>query len=551
MLAANMAETDMQDPSVELARRQSRMLDSARSHAELVDVCVREVEALMARLQPKFNPLLSTGLPTFVRTLQRELVLLQDLVAELAGSSGAAGPSIPDDALKLHDRRLEASANVASRGVGQWERLKRSRRLVAVNQAFQGSSREDRRSELARLDVSGCEKQKMHRILKEQGRVEVDVVAGGREWLAAKTVQRDRLARQMTDCGWAWGEHELGDRVDDDEWDHVPLAKYMRRLVAAARMNRHEYRYPTIRLILSSLSRADDEIDIFLDQLVHIDPLVQVILEYQEGPFMSTEPPPLDVALDNLVGDELEDLTPTLNLDHTILIDLISDLTHSSLEPQLWQAPTTRAQIEEENRHEGGLMARTLYPVLADRRLVCTSEAAEHFHYVLQNVGTETERERARLLVPWGQDALSLPTKDTRDRFQQLSIHHLPDSVKLPIEIIPEPWDMPSITKAVSSGVLPRVALDVAEASAFKSSKLSIFIYGWAARVATVTSNKEVRRQVRAWVKANAQSEDDVGPLIWTLQVTRNLLAKNASPRPGWHERQGNGGPDNDDDDNE
>ncbi|KAH6989332.1 hypothetical protein BKA56DRAFT_475494 [Ilyonectria sp. MPI-CAGE-AT-0026] len=526
-----MAASEAHDAGAESAERQSRMLESARNHAELVDVCVREVDALIARLQPKCNPMLSTGLPTYLRTLQREHVLLRELVAELAS------PNCADESLKLQDRRLEASVNVVSRGVAQWERLKRSRRIVTVNQAFQGSSRDDRRSEVAKLDMAGREKQKMHRILKEQGRVEVDVVEGGREWLTVKTVQRDRLARQLTDCGWSWGEHELGDRVDEDEWDDVPLAKYVRRLVAAARMNRHNYRFPRIRLILSSLSRADDEIDVFIDQLVHIDPLVEVIMEYQEGAFMSTAPPPLDVALDNLVGDELEDLTATLNLDHTILIDLISDLTHASLEPQLWQAPTTRAQIEEENRHDGGLMARTLYPVLAGRRLVCTSEAADHFHYVLRNVGTETERERARLLVPWDDETRSMSTKDIRDRFQQLSIHQLPDDVKAPIDIIPEPWDMPAISQAVSSGVLPRVALDVAEASAFKSSKLSIFIYGWAAGVATVTSNKEVRRQVRAWVKLNARSEDDIGPLIWTLQVTRNLLAKNASPRPGWHDK--------------
>ncbi|KAF7542345.1 hypothetical protein G7Z17_g11648 [Cylindrodendrum hubeiense] len=537
-----MAVSEAQDPSAESAMRQSRMLESARKHTELVDVCVREVEALIARLQPRLSPLLSTGLPTYVRTLQREHVLLRDLATELAS------PNIADEALKLQDRRLEASVNVTSRGVAQWERLKRSRRFVAVNQAFQGSSRDDRRSEVAKLDVAGREKQKMHRILKEQGRVEVDVVEGGREWIAVKTVQRDRLARQLTDCGWAWGEHEMGDRVDEDEWDDVPLAKFVKRLIAAARMNRHEYRFPKIRLILSSLSRADDEIDIFINQLAHIDPLVEVLLEYQEGSFMSTPPPPLDAALDNLVGDELEDLTPTLNLDHTILIDLISDLTHSSLEPQAWQAPSTSSQIEEENRHEGGLMARTLYPVLAGRRIVCTSEAAEHFHHVLKNVGTETERERGRLLVPWGDETRSMSTKDIRDRFQQLSIHHLPDDVQVPVETVPEPWDMPAISQAVSRGVLPRVALDVAEASAFKSSKLSIFIYGWAAGVATVTSNKEVRRQVRAWVKINARSEDDIGPLIWTLQVTRNLLAKNASPRPGWHVK-GRESDDDDDDD--
>ncbi|KPM40309.1 hypothetical protein AK830_g6220 [Neonectria ditissima] len=530
--------------------RQARMLDSARTHVRLVDVCVQEVEAFMARLQPKFQPAPSapTGLPSFVRTLQREQAVLQAL-----GTALASPDLLAAEALKLHDRRLEPSVSMACRAVAQWDRLKRCRRFVAVNQAFQGSSRLDRHSEMARLDVVGREKQKMHRILKEQGRVEVDVVDGGRGWLAVKTVQRDRLARQLGDCGWAWGEHSLGDRVDEDEWDDVPLAKYVRRLVAAARANRHEYHFPTIRLVLSSLSRADDEIDVFLDQLVHMDPFVRVILEYHDGPFMSTAPPPLDVAINNLVGDELEDLTPTLNLDHTVLIDLISDLTHVLLEPQPWQAQDTRTQIEQENRHrhEGGLMAPTIYPILANRRLMCTSEAAEHFHNVLKTVGTETERERGRLLVPWDDETRSMSTPDIQARFQELSIHPLPDNVEVPVNICPESWDAPAIARAVSSGVLPQVALDVAEHSAFKSSKLSIFMYGWAAGVATVTSNKEVRRQVGTLVKEHAHSESDAGPFIWPVHVTRNLLAKNASPRPGWHDRTATNGGGIDDDDDE
>ncbi|KAJ3510965.1 hypothetical protein NM208_g15476 [Fusarium decemcellulare] len=343
----------------------------------------------------------------------------------------------------------------------------------------------------------------------------------------------------MTDCGWGWGDHDLGDKVDEDEWEDTPLAKYVRRLVAAARMNRHEYQFPRIRLVLSNLSHGEEELDIFLYQLEHMDPLVQVIIEDQNSSFITASLPPLDVAIDNLVGDELAPLTSMINLDHTILIDLISDLTHMQLEPQPWQSRTTRVQIEEENSYEDGLMARTMYPVLAGRKLLCTREAAIHFHEVLETVGTDTERERGRLLVPWDDEARSMSPDVARKRFQELSVHDLPPSVQVPITVIEESWDMDSITDAVSRGTLPRVAEDVARSSGFKSSKLSIFMYGWAAGLTTVTSNKEVRGQVRTWVEAHRKDDEEVGPQIWRVDVTRNLLAKAAKPREGWQEKDG------------
>ncbi|KAI8667968.1 hypothetical protein NCS55_00820600 [Fusarium keratoplasticum] len=522
-----------QNVDPETALRQSQMLESARSHSRLLVTSINEIELLVKRLEAKSRPVASSGLPTFIRTLQRENETLSGLVNELSSTS------LDAQKLTLQDRKLDASVNVVNRSVAQWDRLKRCGGFVAVNQTFQGSSKDGRKREVAKLDIAGQEKQKMHRLLKEQGRVEVDVVEGGREWLAVKAISPDRLARQMTDCGWGWGDHELGDKVDNDEWEDTPLAKFVRRLVAAARMNRHEYQFPRIRLVLSNLSRGEEELDIFLYQLEHMDPLVEVIIEDQDSTFITAPPPPLDEALEKLVGDELASITSTVNLDHTILIDLISDLTHTDLQPQPWQSRTTRAQIEEENSHEGGLMARTLYPVLAGRKLVCTWEAAIHFHDVLETVGTATERERGRLLVPWDDDIRNMSSDMIRQRFQQLSIHTLPADVQVPVTILQESWKMDAVTDAVSNGTLPRVAQDVARSSGFKSSKLSIFMYGWAAGVTTITSNKEVRGQIRTWIETHRTDDEEIGPQIWRVDVTRNLLAKAAKPREGWQEKDG------------
>ncbi|KAL6915973.1 hypothetical protein FSHL1_007422 [Fusarium sambucinum] len=519
----------------ETALRRSKILDLAKSHSTLLIASVHEIQKFISSLEAKSKPVSSSGLPTFLKALQRENCALCKLIEEFSSD-----PNYDTQRLMVRERKLDASVTFAIQSIAQWNRLKKSHGFVAINQSFQGSTKDARRQEIERRQLSGKDKHNMHRLLKEQGRVEVDVVEGGREWITVKAISHDRLARQMNDCGWGWGEHELGDQVDRDEWEDTPLAKYVQRLVTAARMNRHEYRFPRIHLILASLSRGEEELDILLHQLKHIDPLVEVIIEDQDSDFVTAPSPPLDIAIENLIGDELASLTSTINLDHTILIDLISDLTHLDLEPQPWQSRTTRAQINEENAHQGGLMARVLYPVLAGRKLVCTREAADHFHDVLRTVGTESERERGRLLIPWsGTGTQELSSDLIRERFQKLTVHPLPSNVQIPVSVIDELWDMDAISAAIAKGVLPQVAQYVALSSGFKSSKLSIFMYGWAAELTTLTSNKEVRGQIRTWLEANRKNDEEMGPQIWRLEVTRNLLAKAAEPRVGWQEGDG------------
>ncbi|KAM0187444.1 hypothetical protein ACHAPI_011160 [Fusarium lateritium] len=532
---ANYSTSTSQDDKTENTLRQSQLLDSAKKHSTQLIASIHEIKQFIQKLQEKSRPVSSSGLPTFLRTLERENTALSNIIKEVSNPNTVFDTHI----LTLQERKVDASATIANHNIAQWNQLKKSHGFIAINQAFQGSSKDARREEIQKHQITGKEKHNMHRLLKERGRVEVDVVHGGYEWITSKAISRDRLARQMNDSGWGWGDHELGDQVDRDEWEDAPLAKYVQRLVTAARMNRHEYRFPKIRLILTNLGRGETELDILLHQLEHMDPLVEVIIEDQNSTFVTAAPPPLDIAIENLLGDELASLTPTVNLDHTILIDLISDLTHLNLKPQLWQSRTTRAQIDEENAHKGGLMARMLYPVLADRKLVCTREAADHFHEVLRTVGTETERERGRLLIPWGNDAQEISSDHIRERFQELTVYPLPSNVQIPITAIDEPWDMEAITRAISGGTLPQVAHEVALSSAFKSSKLSIFMYGWAAGLTTVTSNKEVRGQIRTWVETHRKHDEEIGPQIWRLEVTRNLLAKAAKPREGWQEKDG------------
>ncbi|KJZ79449.1 hypothetical protein HIM_00918 [Hirsutella minnesotensis 3608] len=505
--------------------QQNGVLDTIRASLSLAESYLPEIGTLLERVAERRTAAQVTGLPTFLRNLKRTEESLKLALSDLRTST------LDEDALTRLERKLEASLTEMARGATHWDILKRCRGLVAVNRSFQGSTSEHRKREMARMTLSGREKQMLHRSMKEQGKVEVDVVEGGDEWLEVKTLQPDRLVRQMTDGGWAWGDHAVGDDVDEAEWEDVPLAKQIRRLAAAARMNRHEYRIPHVRVVLPNIRRGDNQdVDALLDQLSRVDPLVRVTLEDGASSFLAEPLPALEESIERLLGDELAGLTPTLNMDHTILVDLASDLTHLRLEPQPWQASTTRAQIQDEARH-GGLMARTLYPILDGRVLVCTREAADHFHEVLGTVGTATERERGGYLVPLDPEIRRLAPEVLRARFQRLSVYPLPPTVQMPVVIIDEDWSWASIQRAVCQGRLPPVALDVARCGNFKSSKLSIFMHGWATGMATVTSNKEVRGQIRTWLEANRRSDNDRGPRIWRVDVTRNLLAKSATSR--------------------
>jgi hypothetical protein len=502
------------------------MLARAAAGIRKADADSAEMEELLSRLARRtWSKVPPTGLSSLLRDMTKERQALQKISVDLAESVDH-----DEELLRKLGNRLGASVTFINHASSHWSILRRCRSLAAVNQSFDSTTKESRRRHiLARAsEASGKEKQLLQRELKEQGRVEVHVVDGGSEWVDIRSVNLDRLARQMTDAGWGWGEHERGDVVDEEEWESVLLAKQVRRVVQAARLNRWEYRIPRVRLVLPKLRIGENEdVDVFLEQFTRLDPWVELMIDDANSAFLTNAPLPTDEALDNLQGDdELARLTPTINMDHTILIDLISDITHAKLEAQPWQATTTQAQIRDENSTEDGIMAKTLYPILRGRRLVCTKEAAEHFHEVLSTVGTATERQRGHLLVP----DPSSQSSENHARFCALSIHPPPPDVQIPITIRSDPTDFEA---AVDDGRLPRVALDVARCGGFKSSKLSIYMHGWMEDIVTVTSNKEISGHIKTLVEANRRPGEEtvVGPRIHKLDVTRNLLAKSATPR--------------------
>ncbi|KAG5946032.1 hypothetical protein E4U59_004696 [Claviceps monticola] len=504
-------------------------------------VLITEIELLLRELSTRAKKIASTGVLMFLRSLQASHVLARQALDDLSPSSSSS--LLPNEAsLRNARRKVDTSAADISRATTHWAILKRCSSLVAIHQAFQGSAKTTRGEEISRMpSMSARQKELMHRTLKQQAKVEVHVVASGSEWLHVRTLQADRLARQMGDAGWNWGQHDSDqlpeDEVvlDEDEWSDVPLAKQVKRLIAAAKLHRHEYRIPRLRIVLPNIGDENPDINLFLRQLSRMDPAVHVTVEVRTGEFLSRGPPAaVEDAIRNLVGCPLEGLTETLNLDHSILVALVSDMTHLRVMLKRGHSVATRAQIEEEARHEGGLMAKVLYSILQGRRLVCTPEAAEHFHHVLRLVGTASECERGELLVPLPLEsqAQMSPCNGGREaiqaRFRELSVHEMPSAVDLPITVMTECWRPDSLQEDVDGGALPGVALDVVRHCGFSAAKLSVFMYGWRSGNVTLSCNREVKAQFRTLVEMYRRAEDDYGPLIWGVDVARNLLGRGA-----------------------
>ncbi|KAG5957477.1 hypothetical protein E4U58_005983 [Claviceps cyperi] len=498
---------------------------------------IAEIELLLRELSTRAKKLISTGVPIFLRSLQTSHALARQALDDLSPSF------LPDGAFfRKAQRKVETSAVEVSRAATHWAILKRCSSLIAIHQVFQGSAKTTRGEEISRMpSMSARQRELMHRTLKQQAKVEVHVVASGSEWLHVRTLQVDRLARQMSDAGWNWGQHASHDfsdkdvALDEDEWGDVPLAKQVKRLIAAAKLHRHEYRIPHLRIVLPNIGDENPDVNLFLGQLSRMDPAVHVTVEVQTGEFLSRGPPAaVEDAIRNLVGCPLEGLTETLNLDHSILVALASDMTHLRVVSERGHSAATRAQIEEEARHEGGLMAKVLYSILRGRKLVCTPEAAEHFHHVLRLVGTASECERGELLVPLplGSQARMSPCNGGREafraRFRELSVHEMPSAVDLPITVMAEYWRPDALQGDVDEGALPGVAHDVVRHCGFSAAKLSVFMYGWRSGNMTLSCNREVKAQFRTLVEMYRRGEDDYGPLIWGVDVARNLLGRGA-----------------------
>lgn len=364
----------------------------------------------------------------------------------------------------------------------------------------------------------------------------VDIVADdGEEWVKVSTISENRLSFEMAEKGWEKdsddeGEEGGGSRTvlrndedgngddDDDEVGLIKLAIDMRKVASATRV---AYKHPKVRFVIPRIEEGKNS---------DIDDLLSVIRGHgitveSGGKYMDSQTPEGDeVALSHLLPTQFKRLTPSLNVDCTLLLAMVSDLSHyKAILPSPEHHTAINRQIEIEREHP--LLLVEIWPATKDRELLCTDEAAKRMREIVDTIGTETEKERTKILM--GDSPFSgLETGTLIQKFQELSDYQVPTQWKIPINVMEA---RPVIDLERKQGQLP-IINNVAEV--LSDINYSVFLYGWVSGIMTISSNRTVVKQIEATVEKHRNGDDDLeGPLVWVCETPRSLIGKEKDRR--------------------
>ncbi len=432
----------------------------------------------------------------------------------------------------------------------RWAVVKKCRGLVAVNKDFPRSPRLPVDPDLGWLAYKDQPFQERP--------VAVDaVVDSGATWIKFISISPKTLEYQVVAEGWASDPEEEdgedgkgGDRDTEgpEGLGHTEFADTVKKIILAARWNHCHH----VHLILPGLSEGKSEL---VDRMLHFirhkigGDDINVEVSCADSAFLTEAAPALDTAIaaltrdrDSLVGDDCGRLTETLNLDPSALVALVTDLHHGPvpLQPESQRDIITQSILDHETESNNELVARqdilptVLYLALRGRKLVCTGLAAAYFRRLIDAISTHSEETRAALILPPSSDTeptSERPSPSTlRHAFQQWSNHPVPPDLHLPVQIVPD-LDLPDIPPLITAAHLPPMALPVARD--LSPLNRSVYTYGWAHRLTTVTGHRGIERQVRLslarhWTRGDGggggEARDERPPDVWHRHLGGYLI---------------------------
>ena len=370
----------------------------------------------------------------------------------------------------------------------------------------------------------------------------MDIVArNGEEWIKVSTITESRLVFEIAKAQWEAADSSSSDNEEADgsilngttngqkistgehrEIDKIELVKVADDLLRASNAHRIHYKHPQIRFVLPKISpKPPEEILPILHRIRSTGAIVD--LGSQEDGSESLKILRARI-FSRLLPSPHPPLTDTLNIDCTILLALVSDLSHTSNHPILpsYNAAITR-QIELETREH--LLPSSLWPAMADKKLVCTQEAATRMIEIVDTIGMPNEKARTELLLVDGDEGRQ--GEDLRQAFAKYSDYPIPPQWRLPIRVVPASCSESDIKSAIQAGSLPSVAEQVAEQ--LTDINRSVFMYGWMQGVTTVSSNRTMAKQIEAIVEKEGTGA--MGPEIWLREPARSLLGKEKERR--------------------
>lgn len=372
----------------------------------------------------------------------------------------------------------------------------------------------------------------------------VDIVAGeGEEWVKVSTISESRLLFEMAKKGWEMDEDEdedtdggnrtilrnYGSDQEEDSDDEIELIKLAADLTKAARSVRINYRHPRTRVVIPKIVEGRiPEIDKIFGQMRKYGTTVEcgtsLPLDLINDDLDSDRDPetvtPEQLPLGTLLPNPFKRFTKTLNVDCTLLLAFVSDLSHFREIPPL---PTYHRAIlrQIEMEKEQPLVPTELWPAVDGHDLICTKEAAKRMREIVDTIGTDAEKRRTEILMG-GSGFENLDRNSLIRKFQELSDHPVPTQLILPIRVVDAETD---IRAGWENGRLPSVAHKVEES--LSDINRSVFFYGWSTGIMTISSNRTVVKQIENIVEENRNGNDELeGPLVWVCDTARSLVGK-------------------------
>lgn len=404
---------------------------------------------------------------------------------------------------------------------------------VRIDEDEDTETGEEKRGEMNKKRKKGAKK------LPNQDKrksVLVDIVADdGGEWVKVSTISESRLLFEMAEKGWekdsddeeGQGRTILRNYADEDEGDEddkvglIRLANDMRR---AANATRVRYKHPQIRFVLP---RIDEGVSSDIADLFNTIRGYGIIVESGEGYLSGSQMAGVKQKTDlsHLLPSHFQRLTPSLNVDCTLLLAMISDLSHyKSILPSSEHHSAINRQIEIEKEHP--LLPVELWPATVDRELLCTDEAAKRMREIVDTIGTDDEKTRTQILMG-DHPFVDLDANALIEKFQELSDYQVPSQWRLPIKVVAAKHVIDSGRK---QGKLPEIVDKVPKT--LSDINYSVFLYGWVTGIVTISSNRTVVRQIEVTVeKHRGAAEDLEGPSVWVCDTPRSLIGKEKDRR--------------------
>ena len=556
----------MDDHITELARSTLASVDALLGEIAALNEAYGARRAAATRLERRDLPVDLPGLNDLTASSKGLRNPLEKVVRSRTGGDGPArgkgkhgagngeGPKGEDGDGDDEQRREERDrkdmivlSSVANHpGPQRWDAIKRCRGLAALRRQFPLSDNNN----------GGGGKPGARPRLSPT----VDaVVDNGAEWLKVCIFTERKLMRQMAEEGWHPDDSDddssagsddsgAGDDEDGDDADAGSLLGMANQLVKAARLNLCRGRPPRVRIFLPNVTEGSvPEIDKLLDKVRRAGApkargrdrgkgsrrkAVEVVVEGATGEFAQKPVPPLETALGQLLQSDARAaaeglMTATLNVELTLLISLVSDITHGRIAVQPWFGTQVVSHIRDEE-HAPGVRLADLYAAVAGRRLVCTREVADEFSSVIADLGTPTTRERAAILLgrtgpEWvdngaadggatGTGSVSSDSQDLRSRFLELSVYPVPEGLQLPIQVVSDEEfhaSRENVEALIRAGELPAAARRVFD-KLDRQYHRSCYLYGWARGLTTVSANSLTVQQIYAVASEPAGDDEDV-----------------------------------------